>query len=410
MQDRELRRAAAKRAALIISGMVLVVAAVYIAIQLYAILGRTYRTETAIAATMSDSVTVDGVVQFDAVEVAGGGDLGYLVADGERVTAGTVIAERYTDAGQGALRERLDRLERILTLLTTSENSVGSDLSVLTTQTTSALYNLLDQLDTASYTGMEDAVDAFLLAQNRLQISTGQVSSFSGTIAALTAERDGVAAQLEGLETITASQNGYFISADAARPLALDEATLQSDSPAELQALLATEIPTTGEGLAGRIASGFSWRFYGVVDLDTAARFDGVTNVQISVPGKQEEPLDATVAAVETDEQSGLAKLTIECQTINADVLRLGQETARIDLHTYEGIRVNRQALHIVDGERGVYVKYGNLQRFRKITILFEDENYLLVPPDGKVGTDNEVRLYDEIIVEGPNLQDGGLI
>ena len=321
-----------------------------------------------------------------------------------------MIAERYTDASQGPLRERLDRLERILNLLTTSENSVGSDLSLLTTQTTNALYNLLDQLDTASYTGMADAIDDFLLAQNRLQISTGQASDFSATIAALTAERDGVAAQLEGLETVTASQNGYFISADAALPLDLDEETVQNDSAAELQALLQTEIPTAGEGLAGRIASGFAWRFYGVCDLDTAARFDGVTSVQISVPGKQEEPLDATVTAVETDEEAGLAKLTIECQTINANVLRLGQETAQIDLHTYEGIRVNRQALHIVDGERGVYVKYGNLQRFRKITILFEDENYLLVPADGQVGTDNEVRLYDEVIVEGPNLQDGGLI
>lgn len=410
MQDRDLRRAAARRAALIIGGMVLALAAVYIAIQLYAILGRTYRTETAIAATMSDSVTVDGVVLFDAVNVEGSGDLGYLVADGERVTAGTVIAERYTDASQGPLRERLDRLERILNLLTTSENSVGSDLSLLTTQTTNALYNLLDQLDTASYTGMADAIDDFLLAQNRLQISTGQASDFSATIAVLTAERDGVAAQLEGLETVTASQNGYFISADAALPLDLDEETVQNDSAAELQALLQTEIPTAGEGLAGRIASGFAWRFYGVCDLDTAARFDGVTSVQISVPGKQEEPLDATVTAVETDEEAGLAKLTIECQTINANVLRLGQETAQIDLHTYEGIRVNRQALHIVDGERGVYVKYGNLQRFRKITILFEDENYLLVPADGQVGTDNEVRLYDEVIVEGPNLQDGGLI
>ena len=89
-----------------------------------------------------------------------------------------------------------------LNLLTTSENSVGSDLSLLTTQTANALYNLLDQLDTASYTGMADAIDDFLLAQNRLQISTGQASDFSATIAALTAERDGVAAQLEGLETV----------------------------------------------------------------------------------------------------------------------------------------------------------------------------------------------------------------
>ena len=95
---------------------------------------------------------------------------------------------------------------------------------------------------------------------------------------------------------------------------------------------------------------------------------------------------------------------------MNADILSLGIETARIDLKTYEGIRLDKAALHIVEGNRGVYVKYGNLQRFLKITILYEDENYILIPADGQLGTDNEVRLYDEIIVQGKNLQDGKLI
>ena len=135
-----------------------------------------------------------------------------------------------------------------------------------------------------------------------------------------------------------------------------------------------------------------------------------MTNVRISVPGKEDTPLDATVTSVEADEEAGLAKIVVECHTINADVLRLGQETAQIDLKTYEGIRIDKNALHIVDGQKGVYVKYGDLQRFRKITILYEDDTYMLVPGDGAVGTDNEVRLYDEIIVEGSNLQDGGLI
>ena len=100
----------------------------------------------------------------------------------------------------------------------------------------------------------------------------------------------------------------------------------------------------------------------------------------------------------------------IKCGSVNADVLTLGQEEAQIDLATYTGIRISRSALHIVDGSNGVYVKAGNLQRFRKITILYENEDYILVPEDGAVGTDNEVRLYDEIIVEGTNLQDGSLM
>lgn len=407
MDHRDRGRRAAVRAALVMGGMLLALAAVYIVLQLYAILGRTYQTETAISASMEDTVPLSGIAMFDAVPVSGGGSLGYLVEDGERVTEDTVLAEIYTDPAQSTQREELDRLDRIIDLLTKSENSVGSDLALLTAQTRTALLNLLDQLDTASYTGMSDAIDEFLLAQNRLQISTGQSSGFTATLADLQTQRDAAAAALEGLQTITADRNGYFISTAAALPLDLTEDTLKSDTAAALSERLQQEIPTTGSDLAGRIVTGFSWRFYGVCDLDTAARFDGVTSVKIRVPGKQDEALDATVTEVAADETAGLAKITLECRTINADVLRLGREDAEIVLNTYEGIRVSKRAMHIVDGERGVYVKYGSLQRFRRIVVLFEDENYLLLDPEAE---DNEVRLYDEIIVEGPNLQDGGLV
>ena len=407
MDHRDRGRRAAVRAALVMGGMLLALAAVYIVLQLYAILGRTYQTETAISASMEDTVPLSGIAMFDAVPVSGGGSLGYLVEDGERVTEGTVLAEIYTDPAQSTQREELDRLDRIIDLLTKSENSVGSDLALLTAQTRTALLNLLDQLDTASYTGMSDAIDEFLLAQNRLQISTGQSSGFTATLADLQTQRDAAAAALEGLQTITADRNGYFISTAAALPLDLSEDTLKSDTAAALSERLQQEIPTTGSDLAGRIVTGFSWRFYGVCDLDTAARFDGVTSVKIRVPGKQDEALDATVTELAADETAGLAKVTLECRTLTADGRRLGRQDAEIVLNTYEGIRVSKRAMHIVDGERGVYVKYGSLQRFRRIVVLFEDENYLLLDPEAE---DNEVRLYDEIIVEGPNLQDGGLV
>lgn len=410
MPERENSRRAALKAVFAMGGLLFLLAAAYIIVQLYVILGREYKTEIAVLYTMADSVELPGFVMFDAINVPGEGNLGYLVEDGERVSEGAVIAEKYTDDSQSAAREQLIRLQNNIDLLTKSQNSAGSDLTLLTTQTKTALYNLLDQLDTASYSGMQDAESEFLLAQNRLQISTGQTSGFQSTIAELEAERDTVAAQLEGLETITAEENGYFISAASAMPLDLEEQTLADATPARIQELLDQGVPASTASLAGRIVEGFSWRFYTVCDQDTAERFDGVTNVRISIPGKEETPLDATVSSVELDEESGLAKIVIECQTINSDVLRLGQETAKIDLQTYQGLRIDKDALHIVDGEKGVYVKYGDLQRFRKIQILYEDDTYMLVPSDGSVGGDSEVRLYDEVIVEGSDLQDGGLI
>ena len=174
----------------------LVVVLGYLCIQIYTIFHRTYKTETAIAYTMSDNITLKGVAVFQAVDVPGSGNLGYVVQDGERVSAGTILAEQYTDDSQGAMRERLDRLDRAILLLTKSENSSGSDLSVLTTQTRTALYNLLDQIDTASYGAIQDAAEDFLLAQNKLQISTGQAAGFGEVLASLQAERDGIRMEL----------------------------------------------------------------------------------------------------------------------------------------------------------------------------------------------------------------------
>ena len=408
--EKQPNRTAAKKIFHVVGLLALALVSVYIIVQCFVIFRRSYKTETAIKYTLAESITLDGVVAFDSVDVAGSGDLGYLVQDGERVTNGTTVAEVYTDDSQGLQRERLDRLERTITLLTKSQNSTGSDLSVLTNQTKQALYNLLDKINTAQYSGITDAEDTFLLAQNRLQVSTGQTAGFADTIAALQVEYDSIKAQLDALQTITATTNGYFSSTAASPAIAADRQALDDADPATLQKMLADGFPAAATDRAGQITTGFSWKFYAVCDLDTAARFDNISSVKISVPGKQNTPLSATVEEVAPDKDNGIAKIVLQCQTINAEVLSFGQETAQIDLKTYEGIRIDKEALHIVDGQRGVYVKYGNLQRFLKITTLYENDSYILVPEDGKLGSANEVRLYDEIIVQGTNLEDGKLL
>lgn len=408
--EKQPNRTAAKRIFHVVGLLALALVSVYIIAQCFVIFRRSYKTETAIKYTLAESITLDGVVAFDSVDVAGSGDLGYLVQDGERVTNGTIVAEVYTDDSQGLQRERLDRLERTITLLTKSQNSTGSDLSVLTNQTKQALYNLLDKINTAQYSGITDAENTFLLAQNRLQVSTGQTEGFADTIAALQVEYDSIKAQLDALQTITATTNGYFSSTAASPAIAADRQALDDADPATLQKMLADGFPAAATDRAGQITTGFSWKFYAVCDLDTAVRFDNISSVKISVPGKQNTPLSATVEEVALDKDNGIAKIVLQCQTINAEVLSFGQETAQIDLKTYEGIRIDKEALHIVDGQRGVYVKYGNLQRFLKITTLYENDSYILIPENGKIGTDNEVRLYDEIIVQGTDLQDGKLL
>ena len=389
---------------------VLVLPAIYLGVQLFAILNRPYRTETAVEYTMSDSVFANGYVVFDQTAVEGSGDLGYLVENGERVAAGTAVAEVYASTEQAQSRRQLEELETQLSLLEKSENTSGTDVDMLYKQQQNALYDLLDCIDMQAYDQVKEAGNQYLLAANKIQIMTGAVSNFDQAKQELQAQKDQAEAQLGQPETISAPVGGYFVASDSADLLSLTREQLD-----EMDAATLAQSIEDGEGVqplegAGKIVTSYTWYFYGTCRQEEGKKFENVSSVQISFPGAAEKTLPATVESIELNEEQGLAKFVLHCEYIGADVLGRSLEEAKIDFESYEGLRVDADALHIVDGEKGVYVKYGNLARWRKIQIVYQNDEYMLVAEDGKVGTDNELRMFDEVIVEGTDLRDGKIL
>ena len=116
--------------------------------------------ETALPITISDTIEADGVLLFDETCISGSGNLGYLVADGERVSAGTAVAELYTDANQAVLRQQLTQLTSQIDLLQRSQNTAATQLDGLLKERSGALYDLLDALDTAQYSDVDESTDA----------------------------------------------------------------------------------------------------------------------------------------------------------------------------------------------------------------------------------------------------------
>ena len=384
--------------------------AVYLAAQIFTVVGRPYRTETAILYDMSDSIESPGYLVFQQTDVPAEGQLGYLVDSGERVAAGTQVAEVYSDPAQALARAALTRLAARQELLDSSENAAGSDLEVLLTQRQSALYDLLDSLDRQDAAGIETSGDAFLLALNRLQITTGTAADFSAARELIAQEQQAQQAALGAPGAVTVPAGGYFVAADGAQELLLSREELDAMPPAELAAALAEGRGAAQVTGAGKLVTSYTWYFYGVCTAEESEKFKDVSSVDISFPGMAEKTLPASVESVTVDEEAGVAKFVLSCEYVNAEVLGLAAAAARVDFASFNGVRVSAQALNIVDGEWGVYVKYGNLARFRRITVLYQDDEYILVPEDGKVGTDNEVRLFDEVIVEGTDLYDGKIL
>lgn len=412
----------------------LLLAALYVGYQVVHVTFRANTYETALLATVCDTVDAEGVLLFDESYVVGtGGEMGYLVDDGERVSAGTAVAEVYTDASQAALRQQLEQINDQIDLLQKSQNTGSIQLDPLRKERSSALYDLMDELDAGEFEQTEDSAHEYLLAQNKLWVLTGDVIDFSAQIAALQQQAADVQAQLGTPTQITAPQTGYFVRASSSGRLNAGAEDILALGAVDLKAYLDSEPEIALDGCAGKVVAGFTWRYAGVCSAQQGQKLLGTdgkplkTAVELRFQGTT-SGLKAKVSEVNIDEASGLARFVIVCEYVNGDVLRLNKARAEIVVGESTGLKVRASAVHYLkedgteaeqQGENyapGVYVKYGNIARFCRIDAvdsahpLVTDGDYILVQPGGTAGSVSEVRLYDEVIVSGQNLYDGKLL
>lgn len=417
-----------------IVALVLLAALAYVGSRVMQVLNPPNTYETALLCTVADAVESEGVLLFEETLVPGGGNLGYLVADGERVSAGTVVAEVYADPSQSALRTQLTELAAQIALLEKSQNTTSTQIDSLLKERTTALYDLMEALDRGAYETTQAGGEAYLLAQNKLGVTTGDVADFTAQIAQLQAQAAALQAQLGAPAQLTSPVTGYFIGAQSTRQLRASAADIRSLDAAGLNALLQQGADTLLEGCAGKVISSFTWYYCGVCSAKEGEKLLGASGkplskkIQIRFPGQVEMPLTAQLTEVDIDEASGLARFVVRCDSINGDVLKLGQASAQIIVGSYTGLRVRASAVHYIREEKsaaaqegenyipGVYIKYGSLARFRRIDPvddahpLVTDGDYLVVPVSGTDGSVSELRLYDEVIVSGQNLYDGKLL
>ena len=412
----------------------LLLAALYVGYQAMQVLFPPNTYETALLATVEDTVDAEGVLLFEESYVAGGGTLGYLVADGERVSAGTAVAEIYSDAAQATLRQQLTQINDQIDLLQRSQNTTSVQLESLRKNRSAALYDLMDSLDAGDYEDTDAEKENYILAQNKLWVVTGEAANFTDQITALVQQSQSVQAQLGSPAQITAPQTGYFVRSSSSGRLNASADDILALNAQELQGYLQSDPVLALDGCAGKIVAGFTWRYVGVCTAKQGEKLLGQngkplsTAVEISFPGQVENSLKATVTEVEIDQDSGLARFVLACNSINGDVLCLNRAAARISVGERSGLRVPAAAVHYLkeDGSEaesqgenyipGVYVKYGNLARFCRIDPVDDahpqitDGDDLIVLPSGTAGSVSQVRLYDEIIVSGQNLYDGKLL
>lgn len=393
-------------------GLLLLVPAVYVAVQLATIAGRSSAllTQTAVLDTMAESVVCEGFLGMteQSITYEGSGVLSYIARNGERVSEGIGVARLFASEADAAEYKRYTALSQEIELLTKAQ-ATGSagDASLLEKQVQTGVYDALDALDSGDFSSLEAAQNNIQLAQDKLRVSMGEMEDYSARISELTARRDA----LNGAAgtVITAPGTSYFVSSQESTAALFTPEQLAEMTPVQLQEALQQPVQENPENCAGKIISDYRWRFFALVDAEQAEKFSEGTDVTVSFPKVSQESVPASIVSIQLDEEAGIAKVELLCDYINSETVALEREQAVIALRTYMGLRIPTRACHTVNGKTYVYTKLGNMVHQKPVTVLWTDGENTLISPE-YIKDENELEMYDEVIVEGTGLYNGKLL
>ncbi|MFV0412352.1 MAG: HlyD family efflux transporter periplasmic adaptor subunit [Oscillospiraceae bacterium] len=401
-------KAASRRRITIIATFLVLVLISGMVVGAMLVLSPNIQTQTAIPASMTDFFETQGYVVLSDTQVTSQehSNLYYTVPNGERVPAGSVVANAYASGQQAEARVALEGVNTQLAQLQEAQSTYleSGDVEALLKQRQTQVYSLLDAMDTGNYGSLQTPLSSVAFAANKLQIATGEATDFNTRIESLTALKQQYEAASVAEADIVAPAGGYFVPSGKYDRVLKTYDELAALTPEALQAAMQQTAEYYSTDVVGHIVSDYKWYFFTIIPAAQANKFAVGSKLQLLFPDYTETTLPVTVEQVDVDEILGIAKVQMLCEHINATVLGLRLEKAQVVFSTQKGIRIDKKALRIKDGEYGVFVKVGNLVRYRKISILLEDENYVLISDTVQSGV-NEVQLYDEVIVDNGGLE-----
>lgn len=383
----------------------------YVGFQAYHALYHPIRTQQVTLSTVQDSITVDSLALHDETLLrnSASGVIDYTRDDGERVSKGGAVATVYPTEQAAQNEQALQALQAKITALQqlgSSGEADVTDVSVLDAALREDLLKLADVSSDSNLDGLSEAGTNLLGYLNRKQLATGTVTDFNAEIAALQKQAAALQASVgSGSQSITSPVAGYFVETVDGYEGAYDVSKISGIQPADVQKLLA-EKTTPATGTVGKIISGYEWYVVALLSSDEAHRLteNGQVNLRFTLSG--EDAVPATVLALNTTDGHCAVVLSVDSMTEKLAAVR--RQSVQIILGNYTGIRVDNRYINVVKGKKGVFIRDGNIARFRTISPVYSGNGYTVSAVDSS--DQNRLQVYDAMIVNRDDLYDGELL
>ncbi len=240
------------------------------------------------------------------------------------------------------------------------------------------------------------------------QLIIGESINFTPIISELQSKIESYSVS-QPIRSIKTNSSGIFSTYTDGYEGTFDYSKVTDMSPKQVTSAIKKIRKTSDTGSTsknlGKLVTAYNWYMLAVVDGDSVKSLADGQTVSVALKEDNSTVDMKIVSGAELTPGSKQTVLVLESDDMNDKIAALRSSEIEIRYKSYTGIKVPTEALHVYKGKKGVYALISSQVKFREADVIFTDDDYVLLSYDPE--NEKGIRLYDKIITQGKDLDDG---
>lgn len=367
---------------------------------------------------LTEETTIEETIDFKGfalrdekiIDTSASGTVIPLAHDGKRVANGDDIAVVCQNDDQAAAYTKLESLKHELERYKNINDPDGTqELSAdkLNTKISDAYDDIMDAITTGAYDELPDALTAYADKCATKQILTDGSIDLSAKLTSLENEIAALTAQNINYSSVKAPKSGYYINTIDGYESALSYKDALSLTSQQIESALNAEPAAVSGNSLGKIVESYKWYIVGETENQNSSYFKNGAKITVNFP--KEGVNHVTMLVEKADTQGDKMTVVLSCSLMDETFANMRTEDMQIVTKSHTGYRVPSNVIRFdEDNNTGIYVLRGKIITFIPVEIIYTEDDFAIISSSSSNG--KSVRLYDEVIIKGKDLEDGKVI
>lgn len=369
------------------------------------------KTKTANLSTVYDKIECKALIVRDEHIVSSSGDVTVpCLEDGEKVNVGGNIAMTFDSKETATAYSKYNETKQELEYYETLEAQSVGHAANLEKLNADIDQKVLDYANSLSKGDAEESASNLNSVLIRRQMLIGEEVDLTSHIQDLRLKAESYAGSAGSAfvkNYITTDTSGVFSTYSDGFEGILDYKNVEATTIDQFNsAVKKLEAQNDNSSSLGKLVTSYYWYILAVVDANSVKGLKDGRAMELVLADDSSTKFKAEiVSGTEVVLGQKETLLILKCNDMDAKYARLRYEDIEIHKGTEEGFKVPMEALHVVDGKKGVYVLIASEVKFREATVIYSEDDYVLVKYEPS--NQKAIHLYDKIITQGKDLEDG---